>query len=153
IEKAQRTVEERNFLIRKRVLEYDDVINEQRRVVYAYRDQILEGRDMSSDAKDEIGHVIVRSLDEYLPADDFELWDVDGLLASLEEIWPVSLGSDDLDPDSTDREELAQRLHQDAIEAYGQREGELGDDLMRQVERYLLLQIIDQRWREHLYDM
>jgi preprotein translocase subunit SecA len=153
IEKAQRTVEERNFLIRKRVLEYDDVINEQRRVVYAYRDQILEGRDMSSDAKDEIGNVIARALDEYLPAQDFELWDVNGLLSSLEEIWPVTLGGDDLDPDSTDREELTNRLHQDAVDAYDRREGELGDDLMRQVERYLLLQIIDQRWREHLYDM
>ncbi|MBF6620761.1 MAG: SEC-C domain-containing protein, partial [Patulibacter sp.] len=153
IEKAQRTVEERNFLIRKRVLEYDDVINEQRRVVYAYRDQILEGRDMSSDAKEEIGNVITRALDEYLPADDFELWDVDGLLASLGEIWPVTLGGEDLDPDATDREELTRRLHDDAIAAYENREGEFGEDLMRQVERYLLLQIIDQRWREHLYDM
>jgi preprotein translocase subunit SecA len=153
IEKAQRTVEERNFLIRKRVLEYDDVINEQRRVVYAYRDQILEGRDMSSDAKEEIGNVISRALDEYLPADDFELWDIDGLIASLEEIWPVTIDADALDPDTTDRDELTQRLHDDAIAAYDQREGEFGDDLMRQVERYLLLQIIDQRWREHLYDM
>jgi preprotein translocase subunit SecA len=153
IEKAQRTVEERNFLIRKRVLEYDDVINEQRRVVYAYRDQILEGRDMSSDAKEEIGNVITRALDEYLPSDDFELWDVDGLLASLGEIWPVTLDGDDLDPDATDRDELTRRLHEDAITAYENREAEFGDDLMRQVERYLLLQIIDQRWREHLYDM
>ncbi len=153
IEKAQRTVEERNFLIRKRVLEYDDVINEQRRIVYAYRDQILEGRDMSADAKEEIGNVIVRALDDYLPAEDFESWDVSGLLTSLEEIWPVTLSSDDLDPDSTDREELANQLHEDAIAAYERREGEFGDELMRQVERYLLLQIIDQRWREHLYDM
>ncbi|WP_210494038.1 preprotein translocase subunit SecA [Patulibacter sp. SYSU D01012] len=153
IEKAQRTVEERNFLVRKRVLEYDDVINEQRRVVYAYRDQILEGRDMSDDAKEEIGNVISRSLDDYLPADDFEAWDVDGLLVALRALWPVTLERADIDPDSTDRDELHRILHDDAIAAYDRREGELGDELMRQVERYLLLSIIDQRWREHLYDM
>ncbi|WP_026911465.1 preprotein translocase subunit SecA [Patulibacter minatonensis] len=153
IEKAQRTVEERNFLIRKRVLEYDDVSNEQRRVVYAYRDQILEGRDMSTDAHEEIGNVIGRALDEYLPSHDFESWDVDGLLDALRAIWPVGLDRDDLDPDSTDRDELQHQLHEDAIAAYAAREEELGSELMRQVERYLLLSIIDQRWREHLYDM
>jgi preprotein translocase subunit SecA len=153
IEKAQRTVEERNFLIRKRVLEYDDVINEQRRVVYAYRDQILEGRDMSSDAQEELGNVIGRAIDEYLPSDDFELWDIDGLFGALEEIWPVSIGRDELDPDGTDRDVLQRQIHEDAINAYAAREEELGEELMRQVERYLLLSIIDQRWREHLYDM
>ncbi|MDX8151447.1 preprotein translocase subunit SecA [Patulibacter brassicae] len=153
IEKAQRSVEERNFLIRKRVLEYDDVQNEQRRVVYAYRDQILEGRDMSDDAKDELGNVIERALDEYLPADDFESWDVDALYAALEEIWPVQIRREEIDPDTVDREDLQTRLHEDAIAAYDLREKQLGDDLMRQVERYLLLNIIDQRWREHLYDM
>ncbi|WP_320670334.1 preprotein translocase subunit SecA [Patulibacter defluvii] len=153
IEKAQRTVEERNFLIRKRVLEYDDVQNEQRRVVYAYRDQILEGRDMSDDAKDEVGGVITRALDEYLPSEDFESWDMDGLFGALEEIWPVTIDRDELDPDTVDREDLQNRLHADAIAAYDLREKQLGPDLMRQVERYLLLNIIDQRWREHLYDM
>ncbi|MEV4418435.1 preprotein translocase subunit SecA [Patulibacter sp. NPDC049589] len=153
IEKAQRTVEERNFLIRKRVLEYDDVINEQRRVVYAYRDQILEGRDMSSDAHEELGNVITRAIDEYLPASDFELWDVDGLFDALQALWPVGVDREALDPDSTDRDELQRQLHEDAIAAYATREEEIGEELMRQVERYLLLSIIDQRWREHLYDM
>jgi preprotein translocase subunit SecA len=153
IEKAQRTVEERNFLVRKRVLEYDDVINEQRRVVYAYRDQILEGRDMSADAQEELGNVISRALDEYLPAADFELWDTDALFVALQAIWPVSLDRADFDPDRTDRDELLRQLHEDAVASYGRREEELGEELMRQVERYLLLSIIDQRWREHLYDM
>jgi preprotein translocase subunit SecA len=153
IEKAQRTVEERNFLVRKRVLEYDDVINEQRRVVYAYRDQILEGRDMSADAQEELGNVIGRAMDEYLPAADFELWDTDALFAALQAIWPVSLDRDEFDPDRTDRDELLRQLHEDAVAAYAHREEELGEELMRQVERYLLLSIIDQRWREHLYDM
>ncbi|MDO9410755.1 preprotein translocase subunit SecA [Patulibacter sp.] len=153
IEKAQRTVEERNFLIRKRVLEYDDVSNEQRRVVYAYRDQILEGRDMSGDAREELGNVISRALDEYLPSSDFELWDVDGLFNNLQALWPVGLDRESMDPDSTDREVLLRELHEDAIAAYETREEEIGSELMRQVERYLLLSIIDQRWREHLYDM
>src|SRR5690606_18153625 len=100
-----------------------------------------------------LGNVISRALEEYLPAEDFELWDIDGLVGALEAIWPVGIGRDDIDPDHTDLEELHGRLHADAMAAYERREEELGSELMRQVERYLLLTIIDQRWREHLYDM
>ncbi len=78
IEKAQRRVEEQNFLIRKRVLEYDDVMNEQRRVVYAYRDEILEGRDMSEQAREEIAKVLERMVDEYTASEYVEDWDVPG---------------------------------------------------------------------------
>ena len=76
VENAQKKVEEQNFLIRKRVLEYDDVMNEQRRVVYKYRREILEGRDMSDVARDELEGVIERLVDEYTPGDDLEEWDM-----------------------------------------------------------------------------
>ena len=76
VENAQKKVEEQNFLIRKRVLEYDDVMNEQRRVVYKYRGEILEGRDMSDVARDELEGVIERLVDEYTPGDDLEDWDL-----------------------------------------------------------------------------
>lgn len=153
IEKAQRAVEERNFLIRKRVLEYDDVSNEQRRVIYAYRDQILEGRDMSDDAKDELKGVVQRVIDEYLPAENFEAWDTDGMVDSLQEIWPLTINSEAVDPNRIDREDLVADLHDNAVDAYELREKQLSPDVMRQVERYLLLNIIDERWREHLYDL
>src|SRR5205085_9650364 len=77
IEKAQRKVEEQNFLIRKRVLEYDDVMNEQRRVVYAYRDEILEGKDMGEGAREELAEVIERIVEEHTPGDFVEDWDLD----------------------------------------------------------------------------
>jgi preprotein translocase subunit SecA len=153
IEKAQRKVEEQNFLIRKRVLEYDDVMNEQRRIVYEYRDQVLEGKDMGEPARDEIAAVIRRLVDEHTAGDYMEDWDLEGLFVALEDIWPVGMTPEVVVEDQLDREELTQRLVDDALALYDHRQEDLGDELMRALERYLLLQIIDQRWREHLYDM
>jgi preprotein translocase subunit SecA len=153
IENAQRKVEEQNFLIRKRVLEYDDVMNQQREVVYRYRDDILEGRDMGPVAREEIAKVIGRLVDDYTPTDYFEDWDLDALWAQLDQVFEVDFGPEELDPQATDRGELKRLLVEDAHKLYDEREEELGAELMRALERYLLLQIIDQRWREHLYDM
>src|SRR5689334_25053543 len=153
IESAQRKVEEQNFLIRKRVLEYDDVMNQQREVVYQYRDEVLEGRDMGQVARDQIAELIERTVDEYTPGDYLEEWDLAGLWGQLEQIWHVDFGHEELDRESLDREQLKRMLIEDAQSLYAEREQELGDELMRALERYLILQIIDQRWREHLYDM
>jgi preprotein translocase subunit SecA len=146
-------VEEQNFLIRKRVLDYDDVMNEQRRIVYAYRDEVLEGRDMGDQAREEIASMLGRIVDEFTAGEYAEDWDLEGLFARVAEIFPVSFGLEDIDPGSTHREELTERLVEDALRLYDDRERELGDELMRVLERYLLLQTIDMRWREHLYDM
>src|SRR3954466_5974965 len=89
VENAQKKVEEQNFLIRKRVLEYDDVMNEQRRVVYRYRREILEGRDISDNARDELEGVIERLVDEYTASDVLEDWDLEELETQLRQIWPV----------------------------------------------------------------
>src|SRR5205085_4311480 len=145
-------VEEQNFLQRKRVLEFDDVMNEQRRVVYAYRDEILEGKDMGGPAREEITEVIGRIVDEHTPGDFVEDWDIDGMLVALHEVFPDELDLGE-EMHGLDREELKVALGQRASELYDQRETELGDELMRALERFLLLQIIDNRWREHLYDM
>jgi preprotein translocase subunit SecA len=153
IEKAQRKVEEQNFLIRKRVLEYDDVLNKQRDVIYRYRDDVLEGRDMGETAREQIGESIGRLVDDYLIGDYVEDWDLDGLFLALQDIWPVTLDAETVLSESLSAVELKDRLAEDAIVLYDQREGEFGDELMRALERYLLLQIIDQKWREHLYDM
>jgi len=153
IEKAQKKVEEQNFLIRKRVLEYDDVMNEQRRIVYEYRDSVLEGKDMGDSAREQVGQAVGRLVGEYTPGDYLEEWDLDGLWRAVEDIWPVSFIPEDIDLNAIDRETLATKLADDATGLYDKREEELGDELMRALERYLLLQIIDQRWREHLYDM
>src|SRR5215217_4636108 len=153
IEGAQRKVEEQNFLIRKRVLEYDDVMNQQREIVYKYRDEVLEGRDMGPVAREEIEGVVGTLVDQYTPGDYIEEWDLEELWAQLDQIFHVDFGPEDLDRDALDREQLKRLLAEDALKLYDERESELGEDLMRALERYLLLQIIDQRWREHLYDM
>ena len=153
IESAQRKVEEQNFLIRKRVLEYDDVMNQQREIVYRYRDEVLEGRDMGPAAREQIEEVVGNLVDRYTPGDYIEEWDLEELWAQLDQIFHVDFGHEELDREAIDREELKRLLAEDALKLYEEREEELGDELMRALERYLLLQIIDQRWREHLYDM
>ncbi len=153
VENAQKKVEEQNFLIRKRVLEYDDVMNEQRRVVYRYRREILEGRDISENARDEIEGVIERLVDEYTAGDLLEEWDMEELETQLRQIWPVGIEVAGLAPETVDSEQLKEALEDDAMSAYDDREEQLGDELMRYLERSILLQVIDNRWREHLFDM
>jgi preprotein translocase subunit SecA len=153
IEKAQRKVEEQNFLIRKRVLEYDDVANEQRRVIYSYRDEVLEGKSISEEGRQQVGEVIERTIDEYTPGDFMEDWDIEGLFTALGQFFPLDLGDEDIDPGALDRNTLEERITGQAMELYDAREQALGEELMGALERFLLLQIIDERWREHLFDM
>ncbi|HEU4463338.1 MAG TPA: SEC-C metal-binding domain-containing protein, partial [Solirubrobacterales bacterium] len=153
VENAQKKVEEQNFLIRKRVLEYDDVMNEQRRVIYKYRREILEGRDMSEIARDETEGVIERLVDEYTAGELLEEWDLEELETQLRQIWPVGIEVASLAPETVDKEQLKDALDDDAMSAYDEREEQLGEELMRFLERSILLQVIDNRWREHLFDM
>ena len=153
VENAQKKVEQQNFLIRKRVLEYDDVMNEQRRVIYKYRREILEGRDMSDVSREEIGEVVERLVEEYTPGDVYEDWDLAGLQTQAAQLWPLGADLGQLDVATQGREEIARVLSEDALAAYERREQELGLELMRHLERQILLQIIDNRWKEHLYEM
>ena len=153
IEKAQKKVEEQNFLIRKRVLEYDDVMNEQRRVIYAYRDEVLDGKSIGEEARREVENVIERTIDQYTPGDFMEDWDMDGLFVALGQFFPIDLEGDELDLATADRAALTDRITEIALERYNAREQALGEELMGALERFLLLQIIDERWREHLFDM
>ncbi|MFL5827385.1 MAG: SEC-C metal-binding domain-containing protein, partial [Thermoleophilaceae bacterium] len=153
IENAQKKVEEQNFLIRKRVLEYDDVMNQQREIIYEYRDRILEGQDMSDVAREQVGDSVERMAGDYLVGDYPEDWDIDGLFTQLEQMYPVALASEDVDPGTVDKQELIRELREDIVKAYDEREEEMGEELMRMLERFILLQIIDERWREHLHDM
>jgi len=153
VENAQKKVEEQNFLIRKRVLEYDDVMNEQRRVIYKYRREILEGRDISENARDELEGVVERLVEEYTASDILDEWDLGELETQLRQIWPVGIEVASLAPETVDREQLKEALDDDVMSAYDEREEQLGEELMRYLERSILLQVIDNRWREHLFDM
>jgi preprotein translocase subunit SecA len=153
IEGAQKKVEQQNFLIRKRVLEYDDVMNEQRRVVYKYRREILEGKDMSDVAREELAQVVSRMVEAYTPGDIIEDWDLGELQTQAQQLWPSEADLSGLAPETTDREDLRESLLADALAAYDRREQEFGEEIMRQLERAILLQVIDNRWREHLAEM
>jgi len=153
IEKAQKKVEEQNFLIRKRVLEYDDVMNEQRRVIYKYRDEVLEGKSIGDEAREEVAKVIERTIDQYTPGDFVEDWDMDGLFTALGQFFPLDIDGEDLRRISADRNTLSDRIVDEALQRYNAREEALGTELMEALERFLLLQTIDERWREHLFDM
>ena len=153
IEKAQKKVEEQNFLIRKRVLEYDDVMNEQRRVIYAYRDEVLEGKPIGEEARREVGNVIERTIDQYTPGEFIEDWDLDGLYTGLGQFFPVEIDDAALQNQTIDRSQLVETILEEAMRRYDAREESLGEELMGALERFLLLQTIDERWREHLFDM
>jgi len=154
IENAQRKVEEQHYLARKHTLEYDDVMNEQRRVIYALRDQVLEGANLSQ-ARTEVAAVIERTIEEYTDGDYVEDWDLGAMVSALSAIYPVAVSLDRYrdGEQRADQSELAELVIEDAIAQYDAREAELGEELMRALERYLLLQIIDESWREHLHDM
>jgi preprotein translocase subunit SecA len=128
-------------------------MNEQREVIYRYRNRVLDGEDISETARTQIADAIERMAEEYLPGDFVEEWDLDEFFTQLEQLYPTGLAPEDFDPNSITKPELIGELRDDIVKAYEEREEELGDELMRQLERFILLQIIDERWREHLHDM
>ena len=154
IEKAQKKVEDQHFLMRKHTLEYDDVLNQQREVIYTYRDEVLEGRDMRDAAREEIVNLIERLVERvHSPVTSSRTGTSPVCCARVQEVFSPSDELLDIDPDTIDREDLTLRLQEEALAQYDRREEELGEELMRALERFLLLQTIDQRWREHLHDM
>jgi preprotein translocase subunit SecA len=128
-------------------------MNEQRRVVYKYRREILEGKDMSDAAREGVGEVVSSMVDDYTPGDVIEDWDLAELQTQVQQLWPSSTDVSSMQPEQTDREDLREALLADALAAYDHREQQFGDEIMRQLERAILLQIIDNRWREHLFEM
>jgi len=153
IERAQTTVEQKNGEIRKNVLKYDEVMNAQRKVIYALRDQILDEADLREKILSEhLPEAVEALVGTYCVADFHEEWDLDGLHADVLTYWPSSLTKDQLaGVKSTD--DLYELLVDDATTHYEKRESELGADVMRQVERQVMLKIIDTKWREHLFEM
>ena len=152
IERAQTTVEQRNGEIRKNVLKYDEVMNEQRKVIYKRRDQILEGADLKEEALEYLADAVDTTIDSFCVAEFAEEWDLDGLVTEIQTFWPSKLTVDELRAaGSTDA--MYDVLMTEATTHYETREAELGDEAMREVERQVMLRIIDQRWREHLYEM
>ena len=152
IERAQSTVETRNAEIRKNVLKYDEVMNEQRKVIYRRRDQILAGEDLKSAAMEYLADAVDSLIGTHCASAADDEWDLEGLAAELGTFWPNSLESTQL-ADCISTDEIYDLVMADATAHYARREDELGEERMREIERQVMLRIIDTRWREHLEEM
>ncbi len=157
IENAQRKVEQRNFDIRKNLLEYDDVANDQRRVIYEQRNDLMELEDISDTIADLRDDVVYNLISEYIPPQSIEeMWDVKGLEQRLEQDFDIELPLQQwLDEDDKLAEEgLRQRIHEAVEKAYQEKEAQLPDPmLMRKLEKQVMLQELDRHWKEHLANM
>ena len=152
IERAQNTVEQKNAEVRKNVLKYDEVMNEQRKVIYARRSQILNGEDLREESLEYIESAVAQIVDQFCGDEDRLEWDLEAIHAETNSYWPTELTVDGM-RQLNDVTTLEQDMVDDAVRHFEKRESELGASTMREVERQVLLRIIDQRWREHLYEM
>jgi preprotein translocase subunit SecA len=152
IERAQSTVETRNAEIRKNVLKYDEVMNEQRKVIYMRRDQILDGVDLKVAALEYMAEAVDSLIETHCVSEADDEWDLEGLTKELKTYWPNDLGPDLLERSSS-TDKMYDVIMENATSYYEQRESELTSEVMRDVERQVMLRIIDQRWREHLEEM
>ncbi len=153
LERAQRTVEGHNFDIRKHLLEYDDVMNKQRTIIYEERTRVLEGEDLHEHILGMIEDVAEVELSQLLPEKGYpEEWDWDTIIT-----WGSQYGVDykytDDEIPTLAKADLLERFKQQVVEGFAQKEKALSSEIMRQLERALLLQVVDQRWKQHLYDM
>jgi preprotein translocase subunit SecA len=152
IERAQTTVEQRNGEIRKNVLKYDEVMNQQRKVIYRRRDQILDGLDLKAGALEYLAEAVDSLIEGHCVSDADDEWDLDGLVTELRSFWPTTVEPEQLQA-SRGTDQIYDVVMADASAFYERRETELGESVMREVERQVMLRIIDQRWREHLEEM
>lgn len=154
IQKAQKRVEERNFDIRKYVLEYDDVMNQQRKVVYEQRRKILEGQDMKDQILNMVDMLINHGLETYANPKLYpEEWDFDALIKYCEKYFlaPGEVKLDEIE--NMSREEIGRKLMDIAHETYEAREKSIGSSMMRELEKAVMLKVVDSKWMEHLDDM
>ncbi|WP_323096708.1 preprotein translocase subunit SecA [Intrasporangium sp. YIM S08009] len=158
IQKAQGAVEAQNYEIRKNVLKYDDVMNRQRQVIYEERRAVLEGEDLHEQLRlfvnDVVGGYVDAATAEGFAAD----WDLEQLWDALRQVYPVSLSIEEIEDVAGGRQSISagllrEQLLSDAHRAYDQREETLGSETMREVERRVVLSVLDRKWREHLYEM
>jgi preprotein translocase subunit SecA len=158
IASAQTQIEQQNFEIRKNVLKYDEVLNRQRLVVYAERRKVLEGADLATQVRlmmdDTIGAYV-----EAATAEGYaEEWDLDKLWTALHTLYPVSVTVEEIEDaaggrDRLSREILVEELTADIRQRYSSREEQLGEQITRELERRVVLSVLDRKWREHLYEM
>jgi preprotein translocase subunit SecA len=152
IASAQAQVEAQNFETRKNILKYDDVMNRQRHAVYGDRRKVLEGADVEKQLRTTVDTVV----EQYVTSatEGFsEEWDLEQLWTTINTLYPVGLKRADYEESDVDRQQLIDDFKADAQAAYDRREESLGSDVMRELERRVMLTVLDRKWREHLYEM
>ena len=158
IRSAQTQVEQQNFEIRKDVLKYDDVLNRQRHVIYDERHRVLEGADLKEQILRMTNEVIVSYVAGATREGFPEEWDLDKLWRAFRQLFPITLTVDDMEEEANGKANLSSDLIDEVVtenahEAYEHREAELTPDVMRVLERQVVLSVLDRKWREHLYEM
>ena len=156
IQSAQSQVEARNAEIRKNVLKYDDVLNRQRQAIYGDRRHILEGDDIADRVKTFVEDTITTVVGEHTSQGNASEWDWDALWLELKTLYPIGLTPEEVTQElglNLSGEDLTREVLSDAAVSYGKREKELGDAAIRELERRVVLSVIDRRWRDHLYEM
>ena len=154
IEGAQKKVEEQNFVARKNVLKYDDVMNTQRMVIYEQRRTVLNGDDTSEEIRNWIEDVAALNVTLFTEGDDPAEWDLEGLVVQMVALYGSDITVEELREEvDMSRESLIAEFSDDALETYNDREANFGPELMREIERFVILQVVDTRWREHLDSM
>src|SRR5207244_2663442 len=154
VENAQKKVEEQNFVARKNVLKYDDVLNVQREVIYAQRRQVLEGADLSEEIKGWIDQAIGRMVAVFTEDEVSEEWDLAGLVQAFNTFADSDFTVEELEElEEITREALIEEFRDDALETYAEKEKQWGPEVARDVERFIVLEVVDTRWREHLENM
>jgi len=153
IENAQRRVERMNFDIRKRLLEYDDVMNKQREVIYSIRNNILDGKDLKDRVMEWTDQSLDTIFDSYLIGKYPEEWDWQGLRSDLIELFLVDFDKGKSKVEEIDRTELEENLRKIVKLKYESKEETVGQENMRQFERMVILKVIDDEWRNHLYEL
>jgi preprotein translocase subunit SecA len=153
IERAQNQVESQNFEIRKNVLKYDEVLNKQREVIYGERRKLLEGADLAEQSLEFVADVVEAILATYASTEAHsEEWDWDGLDVSISQLYPSKL-TGTFDRTKTSYEQLLEAYLEESVEHYHEREQTIGEERLRELERLVFLSILDNKWREHLYEM
>jgi preprotein translocase subunit SecA len=158
IASAQTQIEQQNFEIRKNVLKYDEVLNRQRLVVYAERRKVLDGADLEDQVRLMMDDTVTAYVDAATSEGYSEEWDLDKLWTALKTLYPVSLTVEEIEDaaggrDKLNRDILVEELQADVRSRYDDRETELGDQIARELERRVVLSVLDRKWREHLYEM
>lgn len=155
IENAQKKVEGNNFSVRKHLLDYDKVMNEQREIIYGERKKVLEGEDLKDNILTMVKSVIERIIDTHIgEEEETDKWDIDGINETLKPIFhlPVVKLSDD-EKNKINKKELKEKIYNMAVKLYNDREEEFESERMREIERIILLRVVDQKWMDHIDDM